>query len=208
MTSILYFHPQSSNARKVVMLDRHLDWGAELRCVDLFRGEQRSPEYLAIDPNGKVPVLVDGEFILSESRAILEYMARSKERHDLVGRSVQGAARVHQWLYWSASKFAPLISRLSFERTLKRALGLGEPDERVIEHTLRELVAAASILDARLDGRDFVSGDVMTIADISLAMEATNTPLSKFGFSEWPHISAWLERMKGQPGWLEHSADA
>ncbi len=98
----LYHHPMSSNARRAVMTVLHLGVDVDLVLVDLAKGEQRRPEYLRLNPNGKVPVLEDQGFVLSESHAIMQYLADRTLGQTLYPEAIQARADVNRWLFWSA----------------------------------------------------------------------------------------------------------
>ncbi len=105
-----------------------------------------------MNPNGKVPVLVDGEFVLWESRAINAYLA-SLKRRGLYPDDPKKRAIVDQWTYWHAVHLGPATQRVVFERLLKKMFGMGEPDEEAIEPSLKELAQFLPILDANLAGQ-------------------------------------------------------
>ena len=99
----LYTSPFSSNARKPAMLAHLLPLQVELIVVDLAQGEQRRPPYLGFNPNGKVPTLVDGDFVLWESNAIMQYMAEQVPGTPLYPQAPRRRADVNRWLFWAAT---------------------------------------------------------------------------------------------------------
>src|SRR5579862_1624600 len=103
----LYHHPLSSNARRAVMAALHLGTEVELVHVDLGKGEQRKPDYLKRNPNGKVPVLDDDGFLLWESCAIMQYLADRTPGQTLYPTELRARADVNRWLFWSAHHFSP-----------------------------------------------------------------------------------------------------
>jgi glutathione S-transferase len=110
----LYYHPLSSNSRRVLLTAHHLGLNLELVIVDLLRGEHKTPEYLRLNPNGKIPLLVDGGFKLWESHAIMQYLADKSLEQDIYPQDVSARADVNRWLFWSAYHFAPAAA-LSLE---------------------------------------------------------------------------------------------
>src|SRR4029078_6875036 len=96
-----------------------LGTAVEVIDVDLRSGGNRTKEFLALNPNGKVPVLVDGDFVLWESRAINAYLAATKPEHGLYPADHRKRAIVDQWSYWQAVHFGPAVQRVAFERLLK-----------------------------------------------------------------------------------------
>lgn len=197
----LYTHPISGNARKVEFVLRHAGVDAELIRVDLGKGEQRDPEFVELNPNGKVPVLVDGDFALWESHAIMRYLAR-EYAPEMLGSDPQARAEVDQWLCWQLAHLGPTMGTLIYERTLKPMRG-AESDEVAIERATVELDRLAPILEARLDGRDFVAGDTLTLADVSLAVSVASAPVAGTSFEAYPAITSWFERVRALPAWQD-----
>ena len=103
----LYYHPLSSNSRRVLLTAHHLGLDLELVVVNLTGGEHKTPEYLRLNPNGRVPTLVDGGFELWESHAIMQYLADKSPEQDIYPKDVSARADVNRWLFWSAYHFAP-----------------------------------------------------------------------------------------------------
>src|SRR5574337_1935568 len=127
----LYYSPLSSNSRKVRMVAALLDISLELHNVELPKGEQRTPQYLAINPMGKVPVLVDGDFVLPESAAIMIYLAESKPGNTLYPADRHARAEVNRWLFWAANHFSPAAVALVFEKFLKKKFFNGDDPDPV-----------------------------------------------------------------------------
>src|SRR5262245_37217357 len=119
MTMRLYHHPMSSNARRARMTAIHLGTKLDLVVVDLGNGEQRRPDFLRLNPNGQVPVLDDDGFVLTESHAIMQYLADTTPGQTLYPEDVRARADVNRWLFWSAYHFQPAISVLGWERVVK-----------------------------------------------------------------------------------------
>ena len=124
----LYVHPLSSNSRRATLVARHLDLDIELVSVALESGAQKSANYLRLNPNGRVPLLIDGDFGLWESHAIMQYLADRAGADDIYPREVQARGDVNRWLFWSACHFAPACALFIRERVSKKVLRLGEAD--------------------------------------------------------------------------------
>ena len=103
----LYVHPLSGNSRRALLVATHLELPVERIVVDLTKGEQKGPAHLARNPNGKLPVLDDGGFLLWESRAIMQYLADAVPGQTIYPRDRQARADVDRWLFWCASHMAP-----------------------------------------------------------------------------------------------------
>src|SRR4051812_35031274 len=99
----LYATPLSANGRKVLAVCHHLGIEPEIIVTNVYQGEGRAPEYLAINPSGKIPTLIDGDFTLSESNAILQCLSEAHGDFQLWFREPRRRADVSRWLFWEAS---------------------------------------------------------------------------------------------------------
>jgi glutathione S-transferase len=203
----LYHHPFSSNARRAVVTAKYLaehHAGApnvELALVDLSKGEQRSPAFLHMNPNGKVPVLDDDGFFLTESHAIQIYLADKTPGQTLYPSEVRARADVNRWLFWNAHHFAPAVAVFNWERVVKPMLGRGEPDPKEIARGELLLGECFRVLDQHLADHEHVSGPRLSLADIALA-----TPLTAMGPAKLPiegrtNVLRWFERISSLPAW-------
>jgi len=172
----------------------------EIVDVDLFAGDGKKPDYLAINPNGKVPALVDGDFILWESRAINAYLAAMKPEHGLYPDAPKIRAVVDQWSYWQAIHLGPAMQKLAFELLFKKRFGRGEPDEAAIAAGVGETAQFLGVLEKELDGREWVTGD-LTLADFALASTFIYREKSGVSLDETPSVAAWIARMEERPSW-------
>ena len=197
---IYYF--ETSNPRKPCAVAKYLGSPAELVRVDLSKGEHQTPEYLAINPNGKVPTLVDGDVTLWESHATMAYLAH-KAGSDLWPADTLQQIDVLRWLAWDIAHFSRHAGTLFFQRVIKPNFGLGEPDEAAIEEATGFFLRFAGILDDHLSGHDYLVDDRLTIADFGVASmlpgaEASQLPLGDFG-----NVVAWHDRMNELEAWRE-----
>jgi glutathione S-transferase len=166
----LYYSPLSPNSRRVRILAALLGLDLELVNVDLLRAEHRKPPYLAINPMGKVPVLVEGDFILPESAAIMIHLADAHAGDALYPTEPEGRAQVNRWLFWAAAHWGPAASALAFEKVLKpRFFKAGEPDQVQVQRQEQLIRDFAKILDDQLSRHEWVSGQTITLADIAIA---------------------------------------
>ena len=195
----LYYSPLSSNSLKVRMAAALLDIPLELQNVELPKGEQRLPEYLAINPMGKVPVLVDGDFVLPESAAIMVYLAESKPGNTLYPAERRARAEVNRWLFWAASHWGPAIGALAFEKVLKPRFFHGEPDPAQVKRQEDFITGFAKVLDQHLAKHKYVAGNTLTIADVTIAA-AFASPV-QLPIETWPHVSSWFECIRALPAW-------
>ena len=147
----LYMNALSPNVRRVRLTAAVLGLPLEEKTLDLARSEQRSPEYLALNPNGAIPTLVDGDFVLTESRAIMHYLAAKMPEAGLIPRGETARADVMRWQFWDASHFSPQLGTLTFERIIKPMIGMGEPDARKVDEAIGNFRRFAAVLNQRLN---------------------------------------------------------
>jgi glutathione S-transferase len=196
----LYFS-DTLNPRKVCALARHLESPVEFIRVELGKGEHLTPAFRAMNPNAKVPVLVDGDLVLWESNAIMCHLAE-KAGSDLWPRDAR-RIDVMRWLMWDATEFAPLASVFYFEHIIKPRFGIGEPDAAETGKATPGFQRYAKVLDAHLKGRRYLVGDALSIADFAVAItlpyaEQVGLPLDGF-----PEIRRWHDGLNALPAWRE-----
>jgi len=199
----LYYHPLSSNSRRVLLTAFHLDVALDLVAVDLVAGEHRSAEYLRRNPNGKVPLLDDDGFLLWESHAIMPYLAdRSGAGEAIYPQDVRARADVHRWLFWSAYHFTPAVGMISRERVSKRMVGgSGGPDAAEIARGETLLKAAATVLDDHLAGKQWIAQDRLTLADLAIAAPLMHTAAAQLPVTEYENLQAWFGRVQALDAW-------
>ena len=196
----LYNANLSPNALRVRAVIFELGLDVEIVDVDLRGGGNKTREYMALNPNGKVPVFQDDDFVLWESRAINAYLASLKPETGLYPSDPKARAMVDQWSYWQAIHLGPAIQRIAFERLLKPMFGMGEADETVIEQQMKELAQLLPVLDNALTGKEWICGN-LTIADFALASVFVYRAPSRLSLDAYPNIAAWLARMEARPAW-------
>jgi glutathione S-transferase len=198
----LYYHPLSSNSRRVVMTAIHLDAELDLILVDLMKGEHRSSEYLQLNPNGKVPLLDDDGFYLWESHAIMQYLADKSPGQTLYPHEIRARADVNRWLFWSAYHFTPAVGFISRERVSKKMVGgSGGPDPAEIERGEGLLTAAARVLDAHLAGRRWIVQDNLTLADLAIASPLMHASAAQLPVMGYESLQAWFSRVRSLDAW-------
>lgn len=193
-----YTFPASPNCRKVDAVAKQLGLELTYKQVDLTNGENRAPEFLAINPNGKVPALVDGDVTLWESNAIACYLA-SKTDNTLWPKS-NLRYDIMRWQAWELAHFGAAARDITFERVVK-PLGGGEPDRAACEEAEKRFKRFAEVLDAHLDGRRFLVGDHLTVADFCVAAPLTFAVPAKLPLAPFEHVRSWLSGLDEQEGW-------
>jgi glutathione S-transferase len=202
----LYHNPLSPNVRRVRLTAAVLGLELEEHVVDFAKGEHKSPAYLAINPNGAVPTLVDGDFALTESRAIMQYLATKKPESGLLPRDEQARADVTRWQFWDSSHWSPALGALAFERVMKAMMGMGAPDQAKIEENLKAFRRWGAVLDARLAGKQFVVGGSLTLADLTLASSLMYAKQAEVPLAEFGNIEGWFGRISALDGWKKTGA--
>ncbi|MCA9632454.1 MAG: glutathione S-transferase family protein [Myxococcales bacterium] len=186
----LYFHPFSQHSRRVVSLLNEAGIEHELVLVDLLKGDNMQPSYLALNPNHKVPTLVDGDFKLYESNAILRYLCNKHELTDWYPADLKARALVDQWMDWNQTRVATPV----FEVVFNKMFAGDNADKAAIERGEKSLAELGKILDDALAGKSFLVGDKPTIADLSVASNATQLQIGQ-SLPQGANIAAWLGRM-------------
>ncbi len=200
----LYYHPVSTACRPVMLLAAEERIELDYRLIDLSKGEQRQPEFAAINPSQLVPVLEDDGFVLTEGSAILKYLAE-KAGSASYPTELRQRARVHELMDW-------------FNTALYRDLGYGLVYPQVLPHHRRadERVQAGvvewgrektrhwlGILDQQLLGprKTWLAGDAVTVADYFGAAIVTLGEVVRLDYSPYPNLARWLQNIKARPAW-------
>jgi glutathione S-transferase len=199
----LYVNLLSPNVRRVRLTAAVLGLALEETKLDFAKGEHKHPDFLALNPNGAVPTLVDGDFVLTESRAIMQYLASKKPASGLLPGDERGRADVTRWQFWDSSHFSPQLGTLAFQRILKAAFGMGPPDAAKVDEALTNFRRFAAVLDKHLDGRRYVVGEALTVADLTLASSLMYARQSEAPVAEFPHLQAWFARISELDAWKQ-----
>jgi glutathione S-transferase len=173
--------------------------------VDLSKGANRTPGYLAINPNGKVPALTDGEAKLWEANAIMAYLARAAGS-DLWPRDDDRQIELTRWLSWDAWHFTRHGATLVFQHVIRpRFLG-AEPDAKAVEEATGFFKQFAAVLNGHLRGRRYVLGDTLSIADFALAATLPQADQARIPVKGFAEIERWHDRLSELPAWREPHA--
>jgi glutathione S-transferase len=200
----LYDFPFSPNSRKVRAVAYELGIRLEHEHVDLLTGASRTPAFLAKNPNGRVPVLEDGDLILWESTAIMRYLAAGSS---LVPADRRAAAEMDRWIAWQLAHLGPAMSKVAFENIVKRVTRRGEPDLARVAEGTAEFGALTKILDDALAGRELVAGS-LTLADFALAGHYSIAPAAGLDIAPYRHVESWLARMTARDSMKRALSDA
>ncbi|HXB00570.1 MAG TPA: glutathione S-transferase family protein [Steroidobacteraceae bacterium] len=198
----LYSTALSANGRKVLAVSRHLELDIDVRVVNVYRGEGRHAGYLAINPTGKIPSLVDGDFTLYESNAILLYLSEAHGNFRLWSRDPKLRGRMARWLFWESAHWQPalaaLLSACVGHRLLPNlvAAPAAQPDWNA--PTLAPLL---NMLEATLSASSCLVDDELSIADFAVAGMTTYFVAADFPFKKYPAFDAWYRRIESLDAW-------
>lgn len=197
----LYVHRLSANALKAMITAQHCGLDLELIDIDLGGGEQHSDAYLAINPNGRVPALVDGEFILWESNAIMQYLAAKAGCTSLWPDDRQGRADIARWQFWDVAQLGPAVRPFYREYLFKPMLGRGKPDNEVLASAETQLLNCAEVMEGVLTSQPYLTGRAPTLADISLAATLIYAEPARLPLSGFAAIQDWRQQVSAMPAW-------
>jgi glutathione S-transferase len=160
-----------------------------------FAGESKKPDYLAINPNGRVPALVDGDLTLFESMAINLYLAKTYGG-ELYPRGSKEEALTWQWSVWGLTELEPHLMQLFLHRLMlpeekRRPEAVGEAD--------KALGRPLKVLDAQLQGRDWLVGDGFTIADLNVASVLMMSGMVGYDIAPHTNVKRWFEACTARP---------
>ncbi|PTE21100.1 glutathione S-transferase [Cereibacter changlensis JA139] len=196
MTAQLYCFGESGNAYKAALTLTLADMEWEPVYVDFFHGGTRTPEFRALNPMGEVPVLVDGDLVLTQSGVIQDYV--SSKTGKLGGRSAAERRDVLRWVFWDNHK---LSGQAGSTRFLMNFLPPEKRPAEVIAFQQGRLKAAYTVLNDHLAGRSWMVGDQVTIADTACCSYLFYPEPFGFTRADWPNIDAWLGRLEALPLW-------
>lgn len=196
MTATLYCFGESGNAYKAALAMELAGMEWEPRFVDFFNGESRTAAFRALNDMGEVPVLVDGAVTLSQSGVILDYI--SSKTGKLGGRSAAERREVLRWLFWDNHKLSSQVGMTRFQMNF---IPEDKRPAEVIAFMQARLKSAYKVLDDHLEGRKWLVGEGLTIADLSCCSYLYYPEPFGFTRADWPNIDAWLARIAASPGW-------
>jgi glutathione S-transferase len=193
----LYGFPMSPNTRRALLGLEEAELAYELVPVDMMAAAHKQPEYLKLHPMGRVPVLVDGDFVLWESNAILRYLAERAPYKQLDGDTPRARAEIAQWTFVNAAHLSPALAHI-FAHTIRL------PEEqriaKLVENGRAEVARCVGPLDVRLQGRDWIV-ERFSIADISIGASLAVAPMIGIDLSAHPNVAAWMGRLQTRPAW-------
>jgi glutathione S-transferase len=193
----LYYFP-SPNPQKVKFALLELGLECEIVPVDLIKSEQRQPEFLALNPFGRVPVLTDGDLTLWDSHAILAYLGDKSGK--LWPSSVAGRADALRWLFFLAAHISPPATELAFNRIAVKLRGL-PGDQDAIARGEKALPGVIEIVEGQLAKHDWIMGGNFTLVDCAYGPVLNVIEKADFSFSQFPKVRAYLDAIRSRDAW-------
>lgn len=191
----LYYHPLSGHAHRARLFLSLLGINHELVLVDLAKGEHKESAFLELNPFGQVPVLDDSGTIICDSNAILVYLAKKTGSNDWLPEDSQGAAAVQRWLSVAAGEIAQGPAQARFINMFN------VPNRR--EEVIQRSHAILALIEAELDGRNWIASERPSIADVALYSYVARAPEGNVDLQSYLNINAWLERVEALPGFVD-----
>jgi GST-like protein len=196
MTMRLYYFP-TLNGHKVTIALEEMGLDYEIRLVDILKGDQQAADFLAINPNGRIPALVDGDVAVFESAAILQYLGRKTGKFYAADERTR--ARIDSWLFWQMAGLGPMSGQVNF---FTRAAAKADRDPLETSLPLhrfrRETERLFGVLERGLQGHEYLCG-AYSIADMCAWTWIDKYPENGGGLDKFPAVRSWHGRIASRP---------
>ena len=196
MTMKLHCFGESGNAYKAALTLELAEAEWEPVFVDFFNGAGRSPAFLDLNVMGEVPVLEDGDLVLTQSGVIQDYV--SSKTGKLGGKSAAERREILRWVFFDNHKVSAVAGNLRF---LMNFLPEDKRNTDVIAFQAARLKSALKVVETQLSSTTWLAAADITIADIAVAGYLFYPEPFTFDRAEYPHIDRWLDSIAAQPGW-------
>lgn len=194
--TVKIYGPTASRASRALWIVNEL--GIPFEHVAVEMKDLKDAEFLKINPNGKVPAMVDGEFKLFESMAINFYLASKYGRNGLFPASLEDQALCYQWSFWGMTEVEKPLLTILIDQFMT------PPDKRkpeAVADARNALPKPFAVLDGALKDREYLLGNSFTVADLNLAAICSWAKPIKFDFGPFPNVGAWLDLCLSRPAW-------
>jgi glutathione S-transferase len=198
----LYGFPASPNTWKVRAAAHQMGLPLQLELVDLTKGAQRKPEYLALNPTGRTPTLVDGDFTLWESAAILQYLG-NQQATSLWPNDPKARADIMRWQSWHLQHWSRGVNGFVFENLVKSILQIGAPDPKALAQAGELFHQDAAVLEKHLERRPYLVNDALTLADFTVVAPLFLAERAKIPLEKYANIRRWFGSQSALPAWTE-----
>ncbi len=196
----LYGANGSSSSRRVALTIAHLGVEVEHVTIDLMKERARLEK---LNPNSKIPVLEDGDLVLWESHAIMMYLCERTPGQALYPAEPRARADVQRWLFWTSAHLSPATGGIGFERMWKKLITGQQPDPAMIAYHERFLHQFLKVLDAHLAQRAWISGDRLSLADLSIAATLMYAQRAELPVATYANVQALLARVHELQAWKQ-----
>jgi len=198
----LYHFPPSPNSRRVLAVAYHLGFDPELEIVDLPNGKQIHPNFIALNPNHKIPTLIDDDgFVLWESIAIMKYLTSKKPDSQLQSTDIKTQALIDQWLLWNTAHWSTACGVYVFEYLVKDSMKLGNADPEEIKKGEDLFHRFAGVLDEQLKDKEWLVDNKLTIADYAVASFLDLREIAHMPYQNYVEIQRWYDAIEALDEW-------
>lgn len=195
---VFYGAPMSSAGRTHWMLEE-VGVPYEYKRISLRDGDNKKPEFLKVNPAGKIPVLQDGSVTLTESMAINFYLAE-KYGKGLMPADPVARARVYEWSFWAISNVQPLLLAILLNTMIRPE---AERDPKAVEAARSQIPPYLDVLNRALQGQEYLVGTQFTVADLNTASVMGLAAFVGVDLGGYPNAQAWLNRVQGRPSFAK-----
>lgn len=200
----LYWLPLSPNNFPVSALADHLGVALERIYLDPTKGETQRPEFLKINPNGKCPTLVDEDFVLWESNAIMQYLCSKKPEAGLWPADERSRIDISRWLLWQQAHWMNACGGLLWQKFIKKLFGQGDPDPAEVKKGEERVRQFGSVLDQSLEGKSYLVGNRLSIADFAVAAPLPFAEACGFPLDGLSNIPRWYRQIAQLEAWQKN----
>jgi glutathione S-transferase len=196
----IYGTPRSSAGRCYLALEE-CGLSYEVMPLDMSGKEHKSEKFLKLNPNGKVPCIVENGFVLWESAAIVQYLFE-KHKPELLGSAPHEKALIQQWSYWTMTEAQPPLVDILVQKIF---VPEDKRDHALIERRQKQLPNIFAVLENELKGKKFLVGNKYSAADLMVG-SAINVAFGlQVDLSAYPHIKSWFSELQSRPAWMKVS---
>jgi glutathione S-transferase len=203
----LYHFPPSPNSRRVLAVAYHLGIEPELETVRLHKGEHLKPSFVKLNPNHKIPTLVDDDFVLWESSAIMLYLLSKNPDNSLYSNDPKMQADINRWLFWNTAHWAPACGVFIFEYLAKKFLNQGNADPAELKKGEELFHRFARVLNNQLKNREWVIGNVLTVADYAIGSLLDLSEQAHYPVNKYREIQRWYKNIMQLEAWKKSAPE-
>jgi glutathione S-transferase len=189
--------------QRVLALAKFLGIQAEFVEIDLMAGGLNAPDFAALNPNRKVPVLVDGDTVLWESSAIMAHLCIKAGSDLWPAQRPADQVEVLRWQSWNDCHWSPAVGPFYFEHIVKPTFGIGPPERESLKAREPELLKYAGVLEGHLAGRNHVACERLTVADFQMGTMTSYWREAEMPLQAFPNIVRWIDGLKRIPAFAQ-----